>query len=197
MSSPSYHFVTQWRVRATPQEVYAIIEDSRSLVEWWPSVYLQVEEIQPGDANGIGREVSLLTKGMLPYTLRWRFVTSEKKPYESITLYATGDFIGRGIWTFTADGADCDIDFDWEITAEKPLLRWLTPLLRGFFSANHRWAMRQGEASLRLELERRRLSDPAARASVPKPPGPYPVWPWIVDFAVGIILLMLFWWWIH
>lgn len=187
MSSPGYHFVTRWRVQATPQEVYAIIEDSRTLTDWWPAVYLHVEEVEPGDRHGIGRIVSLLTKGFLPYSLRWQFVTTEKCLHERIVLRATGDFIGRGVWTLTADGPDCDIQFDWEITAEKPLLRWCTPLLRGVFSANHRWAMARGEESLRLELTRRRLSDPAALAAIPKPPGPTPDWPW-----KGLLITSLF-----
>lgn len=40
------------------------------------------------------------------------------------------------------------------------------------FEANHRWAMAQGEESLKLELARRRATSDAARASIPAPPGP-------------------------
>src|SRR5205814_559889 len=40
------------------------------------------------------------------------------------------------------------------------------------FEANHRWAMAQGEESLKLELARRRAISDAARAAVPPPPGP-------------------------
>ena len=65
-----------------------------------------------------------------------------------------------------------DITYDWRIRAEKPLLQTLSPLLRPLFEANHRWAMAQGEASLTLELARRRATSDAARAAVPPPPGP-------------------------
>ena len=41
------------------------------------------------------------------------------------------------------------------IRAEKPLLRYLSFLLKPVFSANHRWAMARGEESLRAELGRR------------------------------------------
>ena len=40
------------------------------------------------------------------------------------------------------------------------------------FEANHRWAMAQGEESLKLELARRRATSDAARATIPPPPGP-------------------------
>jgi len=46
--------------------------------------------------------------------------------------------------------------------------------MRPAFSANHRWAMRQGQVSLRRELERRRLG-PDASFPVP-PPGPTFAW---------------------
>lgn len=60
----------------------------------------------------------------------------------------------------------------WQITATKPLLKLLTPLLRPAFSANHHWAMRMGEQSLRLELQRRRARTAEERAAVPAAPGP-------------------------
>jgi hypothetical protein len=65
-----------------------------------------------------------------------------------------------------------DITYDWRIQAQKPLLRKLSLLLRPVFEANHRWAMAQGEESLRLELARRRASSNDQRRMVPPPPGP-------------------------
>ncbi len=48
----------------------------------------------------------------------------------------------------------------------------LSFLLRPVFEANHRWAMAQGETSLKLELARRRADSPAAAAAIAAPPGP-------------------------
>jgi hypothetical protein len=62
--------------------------------------------------------------------------------------------------------------YDWRISAEKPLLKKLSWLLRPVFSANHHWAMQKGEVSLALELQRRRAPSQAARAALPRPPGP-------------------------
>jgi hypothetical protein len=169
--SNDYHFVTRWRVAATRDEVVAVLRDARDLPRWWPSVYLSVSVVSEGDADGVGRVVDLWTKGWLPYTLRWRFTTVRDAGVSGFTLRAEGDFAGRGTWTFVQDGGHVNAYYDWRITAEKPLLRRLTWLLRPAFSANHRWAMRKGEQSLRLELVRRRL--PRSRAqSVPPPPGP-------------------------
>lgn len=70
------------------------------------------------------------------------------------------------------DGAFVDISYDWRISAEKPLLRRLSFLLKPIFAANHRWAMARGEESLVLELRRRHAQTEAERAAVPPPPGP-------------------------
>lgn len=155
MASNEYHFITHWRVESTVEEISEILGNAPDLVRWWPSVYLAVREVQPGDASGVGKVVDLHTKGWLPYTLRWQFrVTRVNFPF-GFELDAWGDFVGRGIWTFAQDGQWVDIMYDWKIDAEKPLLRRLSFLMKPIFSANHRWAMAKGEESLRLELARR------------------------------------------
>lgn len=170
--SSAYHFITRWRVEGTCGEVADVLGDPTSLTRWWPSVYLDVEQLNPPDANGVGRRVRLHTKGWLPYTLKWEFVVTESRYPYGLTLEAAGDFVGRGIWTFRQDGREVDITYDWRIEAEKPLLRTLSPILRPLFEANHRWAMSQGEESLKLELARRRAASDAVRAAIPPPPGP-------------------------
>jgi polyketide cyclase/dehydrase/lipid transport protein len=155
MSANEYHFVTHWRVESTIEEVFDVLGNALDLPRWWPSVYLAVKQIEQGGPDGIGRVVELHTKGWLPYTLRWSFrVTQSRRPH-GFSLEAWGDFEGRGIWTFAQDGAYVDITYDWRIRAEKPLLRYLSFLLKPVFSANHRWAMARGEESLAAELGRR------------------------------------------
>ena len=167
-----YHFITHWQVEGTVEEVSDILEDVESLVRWWPSVYLDVKVLEPGGERGVGKLVSLYTKGWLPYTLRWQFrVTESRYPY-GYTLQAWGDFEGRGIWTLEQAGRIANITYDWQILANKPLLRTLSFLLRPIFSANHRWAMARGEESLKLELARRRASTLEEASLIPSPPGP-------------------------
>lgn len=149
-----------------------MLGDALGLARWWPSVYLEVSEVEPGGPDHVGRVIELFTKGWLPYTLRWRFRVTQNRGEDGFELAAMGDFVGRGIWTFIQDGPFVDVVYDWRIAAEKPLLRRLTPVLRPAFSANHHWAMRKGEESLRLELARRRAPTPEAAAAVPGPPGP-------------------------
>lgn len=175
-----YHFVTTWRLPATREEISGILADARDLERWWPSVYLEVTVVEPGDERGVGRVVDLYTKGFLPYTLRWRFRVTASNPPDGFTIAAEGDFVGRGIWTLReVAGVDdpagpiTDVEYDWRIRAEKGLLRTLSSVMKPLFSANHRWAMARGEQSIRLELARRRAAgDRAILAAIPAPPGP-------------------------
>jgi hypothetical protein len=171
MADNNYHFITKWRVESTIKEVSEIIGDAPDLVRWWPSVYLGVKVIEPGDAQGVGKVVSLYTKGWLPYTLRWSFRVTEVRN-DGFTLVAWGDFDGRGIWTFEQDGTWVNVIYDWKISAEKPLLRYLSFLMKPLFSANHRWAMARGEESLKLEIARRHALNADELARVPAPPQP-------------------------
>ena len=167
-----YVFLTRWRVEGTCGEVADVLGDPLALARWWPSVYLRVEELRPPDARGVGRVVRLQTKGWLPYTLDWEFEVTDSRYPHGFTLVAKGDFDGVGVWTFEQDGAFVIATYDWRLSAEKPLLKTLSFLLKPIFEANHRWAMAQGEESLKLELARRRATTDAARRSVPPPPGP-------------------------
>ena len=165
--APEYAFLTTWRVRATPEEVFDVLADPLALKRWWPSVYLDVKELKPGAPDSIGRVIGLYTKGWLPYTLRWNFTVTESTRPRGFKLTAHGDFEGTGVWTIRQDGDHVDATYDWRISAEKPLLRYGTLVLRPIFAANHRWAMARGLESLQLELRRRR-----GEAGLPDPPGP-------------------------
>ncbi len=162
-----YAFLTNWRVRATAEEVFDVLADPLALKRWWPSVYLDVKELKPGGPDSVGRVIGLYTKGWLPYTLRWNFTVTESTRPRGFKLTAHGDFEGTGVWTIRQDGDYVDATYDWRISAEKPLLRYGTLVLRPIFAANHRWAMARGLESLQLELRRRRGDQ-----AVPDPPGP-------------------------
>jgi polyketide cyclase/dehydrase/lipid transport protein len=169
MATNDYHFITTWRVKSTIEEVSEVLGDAQGLMRWWPSVYLDVKVLEQGDERGLGKAVSLYTKGWLPYTLRWEFRVTDVQP-DGFTLVAWGDFDGRGIWTFEQDGEWVNITYDWKIKAEKPLLRYFSFVMKPIFAANHRWAMAKGEQSLKLELARRHTASKEELALISAPP---------------------------
>jgi hypothetical protein len=190
MASNDYHFISHWRVQGTVREVVDILSDAADLVRWWPSVYLEVRVLEPGDKQGLGKVVDLYTKGWLPYTLRWQFRVTEVNP-AGFTLVAWGDFDGRGIWTLLQSGVWVDITYDWKIKAEKPLLRYFSFLIKPIFAANHQWAMARGEESLKLELTRRHAPSEQIRTLIPSPPPSTRLSSLPIAFAAGATVLSL------
>lgn len=169
-----YEFVTRWELEATADEVFDILEDAPALPRWWPSVYLEVTEVDRGGPDGVGRVTSFFTKGWLPYTLRWSArLTGARRP-ELIELDAFGDLEGRGVWTIEANGPLSVVTYRWTVRAEKPLLKTMSFALKPIFEANHEWAMARGLESIKLELRRRRAETAEARAKIPAPPPPTP-----------------------
>jgi hypothetical protein len=102
----------------------------------------------------------------------WRCTITESRYPYGFSLEASGDFQGRGVGRLWQEGPAVHATYDWQLRAEKALLRYGSALLRPLFEANDRWTMARGEESLRLELARRRARSDQERAQVPPPPGP-------------------------
>jgi hypothetical protein len=151
-----YHIVTIWTAAAAPAEVAAVLTDPAAFPRWWGEVYLHAAVVAPGDARGIGRRVEVLSRGWLPYRLRWTGeLVAADLPWRW-TIRATGDLTGVGVWTLTPRGGTTEAVFDWRVRADRRLLRALSPLLQPLFAWNHRWAMARGAAALPAEIARRR-----------------------------------------
>ena len=170
MPDNDYHFIDRWRVEGNVKEVADILEDALSLSTWWPSVYFEVKELEPGGEGGVGRLISLRAGGWLPYTLRINFRTTESHYPNGFSMDATGDLEGKGIWTFEQDGPLVNVAYDWTIRANKPIIDKLSFLLKPIFRANHKWTMKRGEESLKLELLRRPAQTKEVALPVPAPP---------------------------
>jgi hypothetical protein len=173
MPANSYHFVSQWHVAGTLEEVSSILDDASSLSSWWGSVYSDVRLVDAGAPDGIGKVFSLIGKGWLPYKLHLSFRKTEDHRPNGFTVAVSGDLNGTGAWRFVQDGPDVLVTFDWIVSADKAILRWFSPVFRPLFASNHRWTMRRGEESLRLELLRRRAGSAAELATIPPPPAPF------------------------
>lgn len=159
MSVNEYYMPTNWRIKGDIQEVYEVCSNFLDYKRWWPHVYLDVQVA--GIDEEIGNEVfAIFSKGWLPYTLRWNSCKTHEDPPHTLSLKATGDLIGRGTWKFEQDGEYVNVRFDWYVNAEKPLLKYLSPVMKPIFRANHYWAMGKGLECLIQELERRARTTP-------------------------------------
>jgi hypothetical protein len=186
-----YRFVTHWQVKGSIDEVFEILKDSEALSRWWPAVYLNTDVLKAGDKNGIGQIVDLFTKGWLPYTLSWLLKVTEVHKPNTIKFEAWGDLSGQGTWKLSQKGPMVDIVFDWRVQLQRPILKYLTFALTPIFEANHKWAMKQGLLSLKLELARRHAKSADELKRIPAPPGPTTTsaLPLLAALGVGFVLV--------
>jgi hypothetical protein len=148
--------ITDWLIPGRIEEVAAILAEPERFPDWWPEVYLEVRELNSGGPEGVGRTVAVVTRGWLPYTLRWQGRLVESRRPHGWTIAATGDLTGRGVWRLEQRGELAAVNYVWRVEVEKPALKLLAPVLRPVYAANHRWAMARGLEGLKRELVRRR-----------------------------------------
>jgi uncharacterized protein YndB with AHSA1/START domain len=163
MAANEYRFVSHWHVEGSPDQVFAILDDPADYVRWWPSVWLEADLLEPAGSDGTGRQMRFVSRGRLPYRIHWTARTVDVQRPTRIVVRAEGEFEGIGEWTIRPAGpSQVEIEYVWTVTANKPLLRYLSPIFKPLFEANHRWAMARGEESLRQELARRRTLRPSS-----------------------------------
>jgi len=138
-SSRPYVFVDQWDVAAPPEAVFDAVADAGSYPVWWRPVYLDVQSDGPVRVGALSRQHF---KGRLPYHLHTSSVIAELDPPRTITADVSGDLRGRGTWTLTPTEHGTHVRFDWQVHADRKLLRVLTPALRPLFRWNHNWAIK-------------------------------------------------------
>jgi quercetin dioxygenase-like cupin family protein/uncharacterized protein YndB with AHSA1/START domain len=151
-----YRFVDEWDVAAPAEAVFDLLADARTYPSWWRPVYLEAESDGPPER---GRESRQHFKGRLPYHLRTRSTITVFEPPRLIGADVVGDLRGRGLWTLTPAPGGTHVRFDWQVLADKPLLRVLTPALRPLFRWNHDWAIARAREG--LEPAARRQAEPA------------------------------------
>src|SRR3982751_5008955 len=99
----SYRFVTEWRLHAPIDKVFAVIADADAWPSWWTMVR-KVEPVREGDAGQIGAVNRMTFVGKLPYRLAFDMeVTRYERPTD-LAGHATGELEGVGEWTLREDG---------------------------------------------------------------------------------------------
>ena len=150
-----YEIVSHWRVRGAIDDVFAVLTDGQSLPRWWPQAYASVKEVVPGDRRGVGRVADIVTRGVLPYDIKWRLEITEIDKPTLIRVKATGELTGRGEWRIGQEGDEVALTYTWQVSVGKPWLRRLEFILKPLFTANHKWAMKKGLEGMKRELARR------------------------------------------
>jgi hypothetical protein len=119
---------------------------------WWQGV-LGVDELKPGDANGVGSIRRSRWKSALPYTLEFDMEVMRVEEPHVIEVRAFGELEGTGLWTLTADDAShTSVRYDWKVNTNKSWMNMLAPIARPFFQWNHDVIMEWGGKGLAKRL---------------------------------------------
>lgn len=155
MASNDYHFVETWKLNATVEELAVIFKDATSLTQWWSNCFLAVETYNAG-TESVGQQGRVHVRGFLPYTLQFEFTITAFNYPEQIQVAVQGDFEGRYIFMVEENDGDVTLTFDTRLHVTKPIIRYLSWMLKPLFKANHRWCMERGLVQIEQELARRR-----------------------------------------
>jgi uncharacterized protein YndB with AHSA1/START domain len=157
-----YQFIDRWYVPAPIEDVYEVIGAQLDYPRWWNKVFLSVS----GDEGPPrpGRRAAIVSRGFLPYKLRWRTEIVEVEAPRRIRMTLSGDFEGSGEWRLEEAEGGTRATLDWRPAVEKPFVKQLTPVLRPLFRANHVWAMRRGQEGIVEYMRGRRREGGTASA---------------------------------
>ena len=140
-----YRFLDEWDVDAPIEAVFDALADARTYPEWWKPVYIEVEADGPPAPGAVSRQ---RFKGRLPYQLEQTSEIVRMDRPNGFEVKVVGDLAGRGVWTLTARDGGVHVSFDWRVTGNKPVIRFLTPVLKPMFRWNHNWAIARAREGL-------------------------------------------------
>ena len=135
-----------------------MLSDAELLPLWWGDVY---KEVVPLDSKGkatVGSRARARARGALPYELNFIIEAAELEPGRLVVVKTLGDFDGLWRAELSPSGTGTHVDLTWQVTVQRPILKFLAPLLRPAFAWNHRWTTPRGEAGLRRYLAARKNS---------------------------------------
>lgn len=166
-----YHLLTIWRIEAPLEKVYAAIHDSLRWPEWWLGAE-KVEQMAPGDTNGINSIRRYCWQGELPYPVVFEVRATRIEELVAIEGSARGDLEGVGRWHFSCKGPVSIVHYEWHVRSTKWWMNLLAPLARSIFIRNHVLLMTQGGEGLARRLKSSLLDqeniDLMAEAAQPK-----------------------------
>ena len=140
-----YVFIDEWDVAAPQEAVFEALADASTYPQWWKPVYIEVDVDGPPE---VGRTSTQHFKGRLPYTLKTTSEIVRYEPPSEFEVSVVGDLTGRGVWKLTPGDERVHIHFDWRVIADRPLLRYLTPVLRPVFRWNLNWSIARAREGL-------------------------------------------------
>lgn len=153
MSTTDFVLVSHWTIAADRQSVWQALKHPVEWPRWWPFVRA-VDELDAGDADGLGARYRFHWASRLPYSIRLLTTVTDIEEPNLIRAQAEGDLRGVGTWKLDDTAGQTNVEYTWSVNLDRSWMRALLPVLRPAFAWNHNAVMAAGEAGLRNYLAR-------------------------------------------
>jgi hypothetical protein len=133
-------------------------------LERYPSVWRDFPSVRlvRGDGHSVGSAFDCVTRGSLPYSLRYQLEVVRFDEPRSAELRSSGDLVGRGRWEFSEPEPGTTLaTYYWDVALTRRVLNLVAPLFRSFLERNHTAVMARGYRALRPLAEGDTASAPA------------------------------------
>lgn len=152
-----FSLATLWHLEAPIQPVWDALVAVDQWPAWWRFVQ-SVQELEPGDVNGLGALRRYTWSSRLPYRLTFVMRVTQVTPPVALEGVADGDLTGSGRWQLAPSGETTRVRYDWNVAATKPWMQHLAPLFAPLFRWNHHQVMAEGGRGLARHLGVRLLA---------------------------------------
>ncbi len=147
-----FTWVSTWQIDAPLPMVWQAMIHPEDWPLWWPYV-AGVDQVMPGDADGVGAIRRFTWRTRLPYRIHLSMETVAVEHHRLLSARAMGDANGQGIWRFSPEGHGTRLEYQWHIRLDRPWMRWLAPVAAPLFRWNHDGVMDAGAAGLARYLD--------------------------------------------
>lgn len=152
-----FRLTTEWRIEASRRRVCDAVSACLDWPRWWKGA-VAVEELEAGDADGVGSLRRLTWKGRLPYRLTFDARVTRVIPLTLLEACASGDVEGIGRWRFSDEGALTVVRYDWHVRINRRWMNQLALVAWPLFRWNHDQVMGEGAEGMARLLNARLVS---------------------------------------
>jgi hypothetical protein len=152
-----FEFFTLWQFKAALEPIWQCIYEGEKWPSWWKGVK-QVEVIKRGGPDSVGMVMNHVWISALPYTLRFQIEITKVEPMKVIEVASKGELAGTGVMSFSTQGDDVIVRFDWRVDTTEWWMNLIAPLASPLFRWNHAVIMDWGAKCLAERLHVKLLS---------------------------------------
>jgi hypothetical protein len=134
-----YNFVSLWTFEGEEEKLWSILMDIHSWPKWWTGMRKVVQ---------LSKNSYCITVGYFFYKLTYTVVVVRKSRSKSMNLTSTGDLSGVGKFLIKRQSGNVVVKFEWNVKANKGLMRRSEFLLHPFFRFAHNIIVEWGAKGL-------------------------------------------------